>query len=292
MGCWSALTTTTGGAAAEALGAAMEAMDPAPTGVGVFEMEDGSGLWEVGGYFDAPPDRSQLALLAAAHGARDFAISELPETGWVARVERELAPVRAGRFFLYGSHDSGRVPGGVEPLLIEAAMAFGTGHHGTTVGCLEAMEALAAHGPAPARVLDVGCGTGVLAMAAARIWPGAAILASDNDAVAIEVAEVNLAANELSGRIALVCAEGLDAPEIAAAAPFDLILANILKEPLLALAAPIAGAAAPGGRVIISGLLEEQADEVAARFAECGLNVSETRTIQGWSTLCLEKSGG
>ena len=137
---WTALTTLEGRAPAERLGLALEAVDPEPTGVGVFEVEDGSGLWEVGGYFLAPPDAIQLSLLAKAFAAREFTVSEVPETDWVAHVKRELTPVEAGRFFVYGSHDADKVPDGAEALLIEAAMAFGTGHHGTTLGCLRALN--------------------------------------------------------------------------------------------------------------------------------------------------------
>ena len=131
---------------AYALGEAMERLDPEPTGVGVFEMEDGSGLWEVGGYFEEAPDETALAILAASVGAKHFVVSELPETDWVAHVRRELSPVEAGRFFVYGSHDADKVPDDCEPLLIEAAMAFGTGHHGTTLGCLRALDRLANDG--------------------------------------------------------------------------------------------------------------------------------------------------
>ncbi|MFV0360505.1 50S ribosomal protein L11 methyltransferase, partial [Tropicimonas sp.] len=138
MPTFTAFTTLPGKEPAEALGLAMERLDPEPTGVGVFEIEDESGLWEVGGYFLETPDAAALAVLSAAFGAREFAISELPETDWVAKVKRDLSPVRGGRFYLYGSHDADTVPDDVEPLLIEAAMAFGTGHHGTTLGCLRA----------------------------------------------------------------------------------------------------------------------------------------------------------
>ena len=155
MTTWTALTTLPGKAQAEALGEAMERLDPAPTGIGVFEVEDGSGLWEVGGYFIDPPDQAGLALIAAMTGAKDFTVSEVPETDWVAHVRRELAPVEAGRFFVYGSHDADKVPEGVEPLLIEAAMAFGTGHHGTTLGCLKALDALADAGFVGQRVADI-----------------------------------------------------------------------------------------------------------------------------------------
>ena len=163
---WAALTQTQGRAAAEALAEACEELDPEPVGTGVFEIEDGSDRWEVGAWFTEAPDEIALALLAAAHGAQPFVVSEVPETDWVAHVRRELSPVHAGRFFIHGAHDADAVPPGVEALLIEAAMAFGTGHHATTRGCLLALEDLS--GLRPARVADIGCGTAVLGMAAAR----------------------------------------------------------------------------------------------------------------------------
>ena len=142
MPTWTALTTLPDSDKAEALGAALEALEPEPTGVGIFELEDGSGLWEVGGYFSVAPDVIALSILAAVHGARPFAVSDLPETDWVAHVRRELHPVEAGRFFVYGSHDAAALPADRIGLLIEAAMAFGTGHHGTTKGCLDAFDML------------------------------------------------------------------------------------------------------------------------------------------------------
>ncbi len=290
MATWTALTTLPGREAAEALGEAMEELAPEPTGVGVFEMEDGSGLWEVGGYFEAAPDEASLALLAAAFGAQPFAVSELPETDWVAKVRRELAPVRAGRFFLYGSHDAARVPGGVEPLLVEAAMAFGTGHHGTTLGCLRAFDRLVGAGVSSGPVADIGCGTAVLAMAAARVWPDMPILASDIDEVAVEVARANVAANGLEGRVRVIEATGLDHPELRAASPFRLIFANILKGPLLDLAPAIGAATAMGGWAILSGLLTEQAAEVEEAYARAGFVVDATEEIAGWTTLCLRKT--
>ena len=285
MPTFTALTTLPGEAPAQALAEALEALEP--LGVGVFEIEDGSGLWEVGGYFDAPPDPVQLALLAAAHGARDFAVSELPEIDWVAKVRRELAPVEAGRFFVHGSHDAGRVPEGRVALLIEAAMAFGTGHHGTTQGCLRALERLLAGGAEKVRVADIGCGTAVLAMAAARVWPAAEVLASDIDPVAVEVAEANLAVNGLTGRVGCVVAPGFAAPELSG--PFELIFANILMGPLIALAPELAARLAPGGHAVLSGLLGSQAAAVLAAYEAAGL-VLETREDLGeWATLTLRR---
>ena len=156
MTTYTALTTLPGTVAANALAEAMERLEPEPTGVGVSEIEDGSGLWEVGGYFVEPPDQAGLALLAAVHGAKGFVVSELAEIDWVAAVRRELSPVEAGRFFVYGSHDADKIRAGSIPLLIEAAMAFGTGHHGTTLGCLRALDQLVTEGFVGKSVIDVG----------------------------------------------------------------------------------------------------------------------------------------
>ena len=289
MPTFTALTTLTGKEAAEALGADMEGLTPEPTGVGVFEIEDGSGLWEVGGYFDAAPDEAGLALLAAMHGAKSFAVSELPEVDWVAKVRRELVPVEAGRFFVYGSHDADKVPEGCEPLLIEAAMAFGTGHHGTTQGCLRALDRLANEGFTGKSVIDVGCGTAVLAMGAARIWPGE-VLASDIDEVAVDVARANAVANGLEGRIKCIEAAGLDNAEIQAAAPFDLIFANILKGPLIDLSPDLTANLVPGGYMILSGILNEQADEVVEAYSRNGNSTADREQIGDWTTLTLRKN--
>ena len=280
-----ALVTLPSEAPARALGEAMENMDPAPTGVGVFEMEDGSGLWEVGGYFEEAPDPAQIALLEAAFGI-SLVVSELPDTDWVAHVRRELAPVEAGRFFVYGSHDADRVPEGRIALLIEASMAFGTGHHGTTLGCLRAIDALE---EAPCAVADLGCGTAVLAMAAARAFPDARVVATDIDPVAIEVADANLAANGLTGRVETAVAEGTDHPALAG--PFDLVIANILKGPLIALAPDVARIAAPDGRIVLSGILNEQADDVVAAYARSGINELSREVIGDWTTLKLRAKG-
>ncbi|WP_319824595.1 50S ribosomal protein L11 methyltransferase [Thalassovita sp.] len=288
MPTFTALTTLTGKEPAEALGLAMEDLIPEPTGIGVFEIEDGSGLWEVGAYFTEKPNAAELDLLAAAYGAKPFAVSELPETDWVAKVKRELTPVVAGRFFVYGSHDADKVPAGVEPLLIEAAMAFGTGHHGTTQGCLRALDRLANDGVVCKNVIDVGCGTAVLAMGAARIWPNP-VMASDIDDVAVEVAEANVKVNDLSGRVNCVVAAGFDNPQITAKAPFDLVFANILKAPLIDLAPDMARYLSEGGYAILSGILNEQADEVVAVYAKNAIPVIHREQIGEWTTLTLQK---
>lgn len=286
MPTWSALTTLPDAARAVALAEALEAMDPAPAGVGCFEIEDGAGRWEVGAYFTAAPDAAGLALLELVHAARPFTVSELPEIDWVAKVRRDLVPIEAGRFFLYGSHDADKVPEGRIALLIEAAMAFGTGHHGTTQGCLLALDRLADRGVEARNVADIGCGTAVLAMAAAKLW-GHTVLASDIDAVAVEVAAANARANGLGERVRCLKAAGFGHPALAAAAPFDLVFANILMGPLIELAAAMGAHVAPGGRAILSGLLNNQAGAVLAAYAGAGL-VAEDRIVLGeWTTLTL-----
>ena len=288
MPTWTALSQAQGRDRAEALADACEDLAPEPVGSGVFEIEDGSDRWEVGVYFTQAPDEIALALLAASQGAQPFVISELPEVDWVAHVRRELSPVSAGRFFVHGSHDADKVPEGAEALCIEAAMAFGTGHHDTTKGCLLAFDRMLTAGEVPHRVADIGCGTAVLAMAAARTVHGV-VLASDIDPVAVETAQANVLANGLDGRVECVLAEGFHHPVLDGAAPYDLIFANILKQPLIQIAPDMARHLAPGGRAILSGILVAQADEVAAAYADAGIALERREDLGDWSTLVVRK---
>lgn len=289
MPTYSALTTLDAKEAAEALAEAMENFLPEPVGVGVFEIEDGSGRYEVGCYFEEEPDDTELALMAAIYGAKPFAVSEVPETDWVAHVKRELQPVEAGRFFVYGSHDADKVPANKVALLIEAAMAFGTGHHGTTKGCLLALDRLDRAGFRGQNVADIGCGTAVLAMAAAAIWPRP-VIASDIDPVAVEVARANAAANNLADRVICVEGAGFAQADLRARAPYDLVFANILKGPLLDLAPDMAAHVAPGGYAILSGILNTQADEVIAAYKRAGFTLGARDEITEWTTLVLRRT--
>jgi ribosomal protein L11 methyltransferase len=287
MPTFTAFTTLTDKAKADALGDALEQLEP--LGTGVFEVEDGSGLFEVAGYFEIAPDEIALDLLAAVYGAKPFLISDVPETDWVAHVKRELHPVEAGRFFVYGSHDADKVPEGRVALLIEAAMAFGTGHHGTTMGCLNAIDRLASDTSfQPQRIADIGCGTAVLAMAAAHVWSKADIIATDIDPVAVDVAEANLKANHLEGKIGLAVAAGFDTPVLAG--KFDLILANILMQPLIDLAPEMAESLTHHGYAILSGLLNEQADRVVAAYAQHGVQLVHSEQIGDWTAIMLRKN--
>ena len=266
MPTYSALTTLEGEDAAVALANAIERMDPEPTGVGVFEIEDDSGLWEVGAYFLEKPDMVMLEVIALAFGAKPFALSELPEIDWVAKVRRELSPVEAGRFFVFGSHDADKVPAGRVALQIEATVAFGTGHHGTTLGCLRAFDRLFEGGFRPGKVA-----------------------ASDIAAVAVEVAAANLAINGLEGRVDCLEAAGFGHPALTEAAPFDLVFANILKGPLIELAPDMATHVGKGGLAILSGLLVVQAEAVTAAYESVGFALEGREDIGEWSTLVLRR---
>jgi len=272
------------------LAEALEKLDPEPSGVGVFEMEDGSALWEVGAYFLDQPNEMVLDMLALAFGAKPFVVSEVPDVDWVAHVRRELTPVEAGRFFVFGSHDADKVPAGRVALQIEATVAFGTGHHGTTLGCLKAFDRLFDAGLRPTKVADIGCGTAVLAMAAAAVLPQALVIASDIDQVAVDVARANVAINALQGRIECVEAAGFAHPALAEAAPFDLVFANILKGPLVELAPAMTAHVAHGGVIILSGLLVAQAEAITAAYIAAGFVPQDREDIGDWTTLVLGRN--
>ena len=289
MATWTALTTTDGEAKAVALGASMEALlSPAPVGLGVFEIEDGSGRWEVGGYFTERPDEAGLALLAAMHGARDFTVSRVEDRDWVAQVRRELHPVEAGRFTVHGEHDAHRIGPNRVALRIEAAMAFGTGHHGTTQGCLLMLDGLARHGLKARRVADIGCGTGVLGMAAAKLWR-VPVVATDIDAVATATARANAVANRVHPWMRIGTAAGVRGDLVQGGSPYDLIFANILAAPLKRLAPDIAGSLARGGHAILSGLLDQQARGVEAIYRGQGMRAVRRLSRAGWTTLLLRR---
>lgn len=168
-------------------------------------------------------------------------------------------------------------------------MAFGTGHHGTTLGCLRALDRLLEQSVECSNVADIGCGTAVLAMAAAKVWPQT-VLASDIDQVAVDVAVSNVRANQLEGQVVCVEAAGFDHPDLKAAAPFDLVFANILKGPLMALAPDMSGHISAGGYAILSGILNEQADQIVAHYAQNGFNLLHREEIGDWTSLTLQNS--
>jgi len=239
--------------------------------------------------FDSEPALSDI--LDAAGLSEDDAsvrLEPLPEQDWVALSLEGLQPVSAGRFTIHGRHDLAKIPAGQTPVLIDAGQAFGTGHHGTTRGCLIAFGNLVARGASFETILDLGCGAGTLAIAAAKTG-SARIVASDIDPVAVAVTLENAALNGVAGRIDAVEADGFGAPGIAGAAPYDLIFANILAEPLRGLAPDIAGALAAGGRVILSGLLTEQEPGVLDAFEAAGLAREDRLALDGWAILVMRK---
>jgi ribosomal protein L11 methyltransferase len=215
-------------------------------------------------------------------------LEPVPDENWVAISQAALPPVPAGRFIVHGSHDRARIGRRLHAIEIDAGEAFGTAHHATTLGCLMAIDRMASR-HSPARILDLGCGSGVLAIAAARVWPRARVTASDIDAVAIEVARANIVHNRLAHRIATVTATGFGHPALRSAAPFDLVLANILAGPLMLLAPAMRRAVAPGSVIALSGILSEQADAVRAYYGANGFRLEGRHLLNGWSILTLRR---
>jgi len=222
------------------------------------------------------------------NGVMESFVAQLPDEDWVSLSQQGLPPVPAGRFFVYGSHDADKIPQDVlYPIEINAGLAFGTGHHGTTRGCLLIFDALLQQGVKPARILDLGCGAGILSIAAAKAL-GTQILATDIDPDAKMVTEQNAVINNVAPLIDAHVADGFET-DILAEKKFDLIFANILAGPLTGLAPDIAAALAPQGYVILSGILDEQADWVAKAFTDEGLIVTPQDSLKGWTSLLAQK---
>lgn len=215
-------------------------------------------------------------------------ITQLPNEDWVSKSQAGLPPVEAGRFWLFGTHDMDNIPANVPfPIEINAGLAFGTGHHGTTKGCLLIFDGLLTAGFTPKRVLDLGCGAGVLAIAAAKAL-GQDILATDIDQDAVNVTLENAAVNTVAQHIRSYQADGFDSP-LLRGKQFDLIFANILAGPLMGLAPDIAAALAPGGKVILSGILDEQSETVMKAFTKKGLKITPQPSLSGWTSLLGQK---
>lgn len=253
--------------------------------------------WRLDAYFEAPPGAADLALLQAlvpsAAGTRPQ-LARLGEEDWVTLSQAGLEPIRAGRFFVHTPAHRHAAPPALVTFEIDAGRAFGTGQHETTTGCLLALDRLKAAGVQAANIADIGTGTGLLAFASLRLWPAARAIASDIDPIAIEVAAQNAVLNGVRlgrgrGRLELAAAAGLDHRRLRDRAPYDLIIANILAGPLIALAPALSGALERGGRLVLAGLLVHQADAVAAAYRVAGLAVT-ARIIRGdWPTLVLRK---
>ncbi len=260
-----------------------ESWDDADAAVSL--VDSGRGRWTVTIHFRDEPDRRALRALAAIAigdgAARALTFARVAAKDWVRESLAGLPPVAAGRFVVHGAHDRARVAPSRIGIEIEAALAFGTGHHGTTRGCLLAFDRICKASHAR-HILDLGTGSGVLAIAAAHALRQR-VLASDIDAEAVRVARANARLNRAGDLVRFVTAPGVNRRAVKQRAPFDLIFANILLEPLLRFAAPLRKLIAPGGRIILSGLLAAQANAAIAAYRPLAL---ERRIdIEGWATL-------
>ncbi|HVZ03186.1 50S ribosomal protein L11 methyltransferase [Hyphomicrobium sp.] len=269
--------------------ALQDLLEPPPEALTVFE--NGPDSWRVEAYFDADAGdrdiRSELAPYIS-DPLPPFTQEHVPDLNWVAISQAALPPVRAGRFTVHGSHDRGRIARGPNSILIDAGEAFGTAHHATTLGCLLVIDRLARSRPF-ANILDLGCGSGVLAIAAAKAMPLSRIIAADMDAQSVNVAAENIRLNGANRQIRVVRAKGIDHPEIRRRLPFELLIANILAGPLIQLAPHLAKAVETNGILVLSGILIPQAKEVAGAYAAKGFVLRRHDRITGWSTLTFAR---
>jgi len=269
-----------------------ESFDAGDAACAAFEGDDGR--WQVAVHFRSTPDeaglRGLVRLAAGEKAANALSIEPVAAADWVSQSLAGLKPVRAGRFTIHGAHDRARLRANDLGIEIEAALAFGTGHHGTTRGCLLALDDLAKRRRAR-RVLDIGTGTGVLAITAARLWRTQAV-AGDIDLAAVRAARANATLNRAASMITFTRASGGRAQLIRARAPYDLIFANILMAPLTRLAVQIRRFAAPGARIVLSGLLPGHVNAVLAIYRAQGLALERRITLEGWVTLVMRRPFG
>ena len=251
--------------------------------------------WRLHAYFDEQPGWNELKILETLAEDSDPVLEQLDEaTDWVTVSQAGLEPIRAGRFFVHTPPHFKDRPDDAICFEIDAGLAFGTGQHATTAGCLAALDRLERSGASFTNIADIGTGTGLLAFAGLTLWPNAKAIATDIDPIAVDVSRDNAAINGVklgmqAGELLLATADGMDSPMLAARAPFDLLIANILAGPLIELAPAFAKATAPGGMIILAGLLDTQADAVVAAYESQGATLVE-RGPGEWSVLTLRKS--
>jgi ribosomal protein L11 methyltransferase len=266
-----------------------EALESGDAAVAAFE--DHTGGWTVEICFACPPDKSMVRTLVGdliGDVERErLVFTTIAARDWVSQSLEGLAPVAAGRFVVHGAHHRNRVPPNRIGIEIEAALAFGTGHHGTTRGCLIALNQILNRRD-PRRILDIGSGTGVLAIAAARATRRP-VLAGDIDAMSVQVARDNARLNRVGALVEIIQANGLSDRRMRAHAPFDLVFANILLGPLKLLAKPIRRLAAPGARIVVSGLLPDHVNATLAAYRSLGLLLERRIPLDGWVTLILSR---
>ena len=235
---------------------------------------------------DLLADLLSTAAEAAGVDVPEARVEELDPRDWVAESQAALPPIRSRRLWIHGSHVTEPRPAGCRSLLIEAAAAFGTGRHETTLGCLLTLERLA-QSRRPRRILDMGCGSGILALAASRLWPGSRILGIDNDPVAVAVARGNAEVNGLGRRVRFRSSDGYRAGGLRGEGGFELVIANILARPLAVMAPGLRKALAPGGAAVLAGLLSSQERQVMAPHEALGLRLARRITLGDWSILLL-----
>lgn len=276
----------------------VEMFDPAEAAASAFELNPdtkdwGSREWVVEAYFGDEPDqdyvRELITMAASPEAARATVFSLIEQQDWIASSLEGLAPVRAGRFLIHGSHDRGAAGPNDIALEIEAALAFGTGHHGTTRGCLVMLDRILKT-RRPRHILDVGTGTGVLAIAASLALHRP-VACGDIDPVSVEATRANAVLNGAAPWIRPVVAKGVQHPELLAGKPYDLIFANILAKPLRGLAPSIAQVSATGADIVLSGLLGRDVPGVLAAYGAQGLSLKSRIDIEGWATLHLRNGG-
>ena len=251
--------------------------------------------WLLHAYFDQEPTEGEISQLTQL-GTGEPQVEHLEDsTDWVTKSQQGLEPIRAGRFFVHTPMHYADRPADTVNFEIDAGLAFGTGQHATTAGCLDALDRLGSNGCAFANVADIGTGTGLLAFATLALWPEARCIATDIDPIAVDVSRDNAAINGVKlghgqGELLLAVADGMDSPMLAARAPFDLLIANILAGPLIELAPDFAKALAPGGTIILAGLLDTQADTVARAYEVQGMKLHHGGTGE-WPVLVLKGPG-
>nr|WP_168070748.1 50S ribosomal protein L11 methyltransferase [Sphingomonas kaistensis] len=247
--------------------------------------------WRIHAYFEEAPTQAEMTALAGlARG--EMVVEKLDDNDWVTRSQAGLEPIEAGRFFVRTPAHEPRE--GAANFLIDAGLAFGTGHHHTTRGCLAALDRLERAGKRFERIADIGTGTGLLAFGAMALWPEAVAIATDIDPISIGVTRDNAVLNGVAlgegpGELALAVADGMAHPALAERAPFDLLIANILAGPLIELAEDFVAATAPGGTILLAGLLDTQAEAVTAAYVERGCRLVEPGEGE-WRVLVLEKA--
>jgi len=282
---------------ADAVQSFLDATELESLSVAVFEIdgaENGDGQhWRVEMLHREEPDKADLAMLLEPIAIRakvkrlQIDVAKLQDENWVERVQNAFEPFEIGRFWIHGSHIEEAPPAGLVPIQLDAGLAFGSGEHPTTEGCLRAVDDIA-RGRRFSRVLDMGCGAGLLAIAAAKCWP-AQCLAVDNDAVAVDVARENARINRISDRFTGLVSEGYAHPRIRARGPYDLILSNILANPLCEMAKDLAGHLAPGGIAVLAGLLDRQVPDVLASHQAYGVFIRRKIRIKPWTILVMSR---